>query len=161
MLKHTKRFYVLFIVIALIGSLTMGACGFHLSSQAVPPKNYTGTAISLLNQMPRPIGIIRHESVVSIQLYAEETEVSIAQGVRFLAWTFDCTVPGPIIELRQGEDVSLTLHRLDPRMTHSIDLHAAFVPPSHDFAPVLPRQSNTLHFAAGVPGVFMHVSLRI
>ena len=98
---------------------------------------------------------------MSIQLYAEETEVSIAQGVKFLAWTFDCTVPGPIIELRQGEDVSLTLHRLDPRMTHSIDLHAAFVPPSQNFAPVLPRQSNTLHFAAGVPGVFMHGSLRI
>ncbi|NMP21624.1 multicopper oxidase domain-containing protein [Sulfobacillus harzensis] len=131
----------------------LGACGSHPNPPASAPKT---TAEKPLNQPPRPMTLVRHGRKVTITMYAEETKVQIAPGVTFPAWTFDGTVPGPVIYLKQGDDVSLTLHNLDPRMPHSIDLHAALVAPNQNFTPVLPGQSKTIHFVASVPGVFMY-----
>lgn len=156
MLRHTKGVNVFFITIVSTILLTIGACGFHFSTPPLHPANYTKTVLPPLNQPPRPISIIHHGNSVSIQMYAEETEVWIAHGVSFPAWTFDGMVPGPTIELRQGEDVNLTLRNLDPRMAHSLDLHAALVPPNQDFISVLPGHSKTIHFVANIPGVFMY-----
>ncbi len=102
------------------------------------------------------MSLVRHGRDVTINMYTEETEVRIAPGVTFPAWTFDGTVPGPVIELRQGDHVSLTLHNLDPRMPHAIDLHAALVAPNKNFTAVLPGHSKTIHFVASIPGVFMY-----
>jgi|GEM_PF-4595423 len=79
----------------------------------------------MISQKPHPMQIVRHGSDVSIQMYTEETTVNVAPGVPFHAWTFDGVVPGPVILLKQGDHVALTLHNLDPLMAHSIDLHAA------------------------------------
>ena len=108
-----------------------------------------------LNQSPQPMRVTRHGDTVHIQIDTEETEVTIAPRVRFPAWTFDGTVPGPVIYLDQGARVTLTLHNLDPRMAHSIDLRAALVPPNEDFGPVLRGHSKTIRFVANVPGVFI------
>ncbi len=152
--SHKKRNSLSYIAATLtLGlALTAGGCG----AASNPPATPSGTHTKPLNQKPRPMTVVRHGNAVSIQMYAEETEVSIAPGVTFPAWTFDGTVPGPVIELRQGDHVTLTLHNLDPRMTHSIDLHAALVPPNADFTEILPGQSKTIHFVASVPGVFMY-----
>lgn len=113
-------------------------------------------SMKTLNQAPRPMRMIRHGHDVSIDMYTEETLVTIAPGVQFPAWTFDGTVPGPVLNLRQGDKVTLTLHNLDPRMSHSIDLHAAFVAPNQDFVDVAPGTSKTITFDASLPGVFMY-----
>lgn len=127
-------------------------CG---SNTNYSPSANSATTMKPLNQKPRPITEVRHGDDISIQMYTEETEVYIAPGVKFPAWTFDGTVPGPVIYLRQGDHVSLTLHNIDPRMVHSIDLHAALVPNS-DFSPILPGHSKTIRFVASIPGVFMY-----
>ena len=94
--------------------------------------------------------MMRSGKDVTINMYAAETKVHIAPGVTFPAWTFDGTVPGQVIYLREGDYVNLTLHCLDPRMAHSIDLHAALVPPNQDFTEVLPGHSKTIHFVARI-----------
>jgi len=76
--------------------------------------------------------------------------------VKFHAWTFDGTVPGPVLYLREGDHVTLTLHNIDPNMPHSIDLHAALVAPNQNFVDVPPGQSKTIHFDADLPGVYMY-----
>ncbi len=109
-----------------------------------------------INQKPRPLQFVRRGTHVAIQIYAEETTVHVAPGTPFHAWTFDGSVPGPTILLKQGDHVALTLHNLDPMMAHSIDLHAALVAPNMNFVDVPAGRSRTIHFVASVPGVFLY-----
>ncbi|SDW15710.1 nitrite reductase (NO-forming) [Alicyclobacillus hesperidum] len=113
-------------------------------------------AIDGIDQKPKRALVIRNGSCVSITMYTEETKVTIAPGVQFPAWTFDGTVPGPVLYLRQGDHVKLTLVNLDPRMAHSIDLHAAQIPPNQAFTDVPPGSSKTIKFDASTPGVFVY-----
>ncbi|RIV21706.1 nitrite reductase [Alicyclobacillaceae bacterium I2511] len=122
------------------------------SSESQP----SSASMNPLNQLPYPMKFIRHGQYVSMDLYTEETVVQIAPGVNFPAWTFDGTVPGPVLYLRQGDHVTITLHNLDPNMPHSIDLHAAQVAPNLAFSDVWPGKSKTLTFVASLPGVFMY-----
>ncbi|MCL6631466.1 MAG: multicopper oxidase domain-containing protein [Alicyclobacillus herbarius] len=109
-----------------------------------------------LNQRPVPMKVIRHGHQVHITMVSEETRVQIAPGKYYNAWTFDGTVPGPTLQLQQGDHVTLTLRNLDPKMSHSIDLHAALVSPNQTFVDVPPGKTKTIHFTAKVPGVYMY-----
>ncbi len=144
---------------ALIGLIMIASgCGIPgFSSKASPtPPATTSKAFQPLNQTPKPMLMVRQGNKVTIHLYAEETEVPIAPGVTFPAWTFDGTVPAPSLYLRTGDHVTLTLTNLDPKMAHAIDLHAALVLPGLDFTPVLPGQSKTIRFKAQLPGVYLY-----
>ncbi len=154
--KHQRRSQGVLVAAALALGLVVGGCGVPGGAHTSHSITQSADSLNPLNQTPRPMRRIRRGDAVSIQMYAEETEVMIAPGVTFPAWTFDGAVPGPVLYLRQGDHVTLTLHNLDPRMAHSIDLHAALVPPNQNFTPILPGQSKTIHFIASVPGVFLY-----
>lgn len=108
------------------------------------------------DQKPVPMRFSREGNRVQIDLYAEERNIEVEKGVRLHMWTFDGTVPGPVLYLQQGDQVTLRLHNIDPHMVHSIDLHAAMTAPNVSFADVPPGQTKTIHFVAAVPGVFMY-----
>ncbi|HZO49768.1 MAG TPA: multicopper oxidase domain-containing protein [Gaiellaceae bacterium] len=93
--------------------------------------------------------------VANVRLSINHRTVSIAPGIRYEAWTFGDTAPGPVIHVRQGQLVKVTLHNSSP-MPHSVDFHAAQVAPNVAFADVLPGASKTFSFVAKVPGVFMY-----
>ena len=93
---------------------------------------------------------------VNVELTAKRQLIKIAPGVKMKAWTFNGTVPGPVIRAREGDTVQVTLHNADSKMAHSIDLHAAQISPQTGFADVLPGQSRTFSFVARRPGVFMY-----
>src|SRR5262249_1325395 len=60
-------------------------------------------------------------NVVNVHLIAKEALLAIAPGEAYQAWTFDGTVPGPIIRVRQGQTIHFTLTNADTHMAHSID----------------------------------------
>jgi nitrite reductase (NO-forming) len=95
-------------------------------------------------------------STVDLQLTVKETLISIAPNVAYHAWTFNGTVPGPILRVRQGQTVNFTLIN-DSTMGHSIDFHAAQVPPNVDYRPI-PGGGGRLSFSftPNYPGVFMY-----
>lgn len=119
--------------------------------------------------------------VVDVHLTARPATVTIADGVKFRAWTFNGTVPGPVIRATEGDTVRITLtnshkgvhmkcrnrkgkalvrcHRynlLHAAMQHSVDFHAARVAPNLSFRNVAPGTSFTFEFQAGTPGVYMY-----
>lgn len=65
----------------------MAGCGSQPPSQSAAASQ--PSVLKPLNQTPRPMTVVRHGNHVDITMYAEETIVSIAPGVRFPAWTFD------------------------------------------------------------------------
>src|SRR5690242_5785059 len=90
----------------------------------VPHQTYNPTAPTALQG-----------STVNVTLTVKELLVSIAPGVVYHAWTFNGTVPGPVIRVRQGQTVHFTLVN-DGMMPHSIDFHAAQVPWNVDYQEV-------------------------
>jgi len=97
-----------------------------------------------------PAGPIAH-----VRLSIQHRVVSIAPGIRYDAWTFADTAPGPVIHVQQGQKVVVTLVNNAP-MTHSVDFHAAQVAPNLAFSDVMPGKSKSFSFIASTPGVFMY-----
>jgi nitrite reductase (NO-forming) len=94
-------------------------------------------------------------AVADVRLDISHSTVSIAPGIKYEAWTFGSTAPGPAIHVRVGQTVRVTLHNASP-MPHSVDFHAAQVAPNVAFSDVLPGKNKTFSFVAKVPGVFMY-----
>src|SRR5262249_26575126 len=95
-------------------------------------------------------------AVVNVTLVAMQRLISITPDVGYQAWTFNGTVPGPVIRVRQGQTIRFTLQNDDTKMAHSIDFHAAQTPPNVNYKTVLPGQSLTFEWHANYPGVFMY-----
>ncbi|HEU5216119.1 MAG TPA: multicopper oxidase domain-containing protein [Gaiellaceae bacterium] len=93
--------------------------------------------------------------VAHVHLSIADRVVSVAPGIRYEAWTFGATAPGPVIHVRQGQTVAVTLTN-GGAMPHSVDFHAAQVAPNVAFGDVAPGASKTFRFVASVPGVFMY-----
>jgi nitrite reductase (NO-forming) len=86
----------------------------------------------------------------------KDMTVQIAPGVRYNTWAFDGHgAPGPIVHVRQGQTVEMTLTN-GAAIPHSIDFHAARIAPNVAFRDVMPGQSFTFRFTANDPGVFMY-----
>jgi nitrite reductase (NO-forming) len=115
-----------------------------------------GNNMKQINQKPVPMKLTRHGQDVTIDMTTEETDVPIANGVTYHAWTFDGTVPGPVLYLQQGDHVTLNLTNLDPQMAHNIDLHALQAAPNITGVTVLPKQTKTIQFDVTTPGVYMY-----
>jgi nitrite reductase (NO-forming) len=98
---------------------------------------------------PAPAG-----DVANVRIGISHDTLSIAPGVKYDAWTFNGTVPGPVVHVRQGQLVRVTLHNTSP-MPHSIDFHAARIAPNLAFSDILPHQTKTFSFRANDPGVYM------
>jgi nitrite reductase (NO-forming) len=95
-------------------------------------------------------------AVVPVDLVAKHHKVKIADGVKMKAWTFNGTVPGPVIRAREGDTVEVSLHNADHHMAHSVDFHAAQISPQLGFSDVAPGETKRFSFVARRPGVFMY-----
>jgi nitrite reductase (NO-forming) len=95
---------------------------------------------------------------VIVHLEARELVKEIADGVRYNFWTFNGTVPGPMIRVRQGDTVELHLKN-DPssHMAHNIDLHAVMGPGGGAASTVTPPgHESVFEFKAMRPGTFIY-----
>lgn len=66
---------------------------------------------------------------VIVELEVLEQEMEIAEGVKYMFWTFGGTVPGSFIRVRQGDTVEFHLkNHPSSKMPHNIDLHGVTGP---------------------------------
>jgi nitrite reductase (NO-forming) len=105
-----------------------------------------------------PVGK-REPQVVKVSLVAQELEGKLdpVLGTTYEYWTFNGKVPGPMIRVRQGDTVELTLKNEGRLVSHSIDLHAALGPGGGmDLTEAKQGETKTFTFKAVVPGVFVY-----
>jgi nitrite reductase (NO-forming) len=104
---------------------------------------------------PAALPPVARGRVVHVHITVEDRVLQIAPGVRYVAWTFNGHVPGPIIHVRQGQrlDVTFTNHGTMP---HSLDFHSARVAADRAFRDVLPGHSLHVSFVAERPGVYLY-----
>jgi nitrite reductase (NO-forming) len=101
--------------------------------------------------------ITRHEpALVKVDMAIKQVVGELANGVGYRYWTFGGTVPGPMIRVRQGDTVELTLtNPPDMPVAHSINVHAAIGPGGGAFQ-IAPGQQNTFRFKAEHAGVWVY-----
>lgn len=114
-----------------------------------------GAAEAPKNTMPADAPAYRPAEVHRLDWVMTERRAEIAPGKVVQIWTFDDQVPGPVVRVRQGDEVEITI-RNEGRMPHSIDFHAARIAPDRAFRDVAPGESFTFSFTANDPGVFMY-----
>jgi len=105
-----------------------------------------------------PVGN-REPQIVKVSLVAQELEGKLNRvlGTTYEYWTFNGKVPGPMIRVRQGDTLELTLKNEGRLVSHSIDLHAALGPGGGmELTEAKQGESKTFTFKAAVPGVFVY-----
>ena len=107
-------------------------------------------ALALAGMLAGPMAAA-HADSRSFTLTAARKRVAIGAGMTYDAWTYDGEVPGPVMHVKQGEEV--TIH-LDNRTSeaHGIEVMAAQISPRHFSGD--PTAAVDYSFKAGVPGVF-------
>lgn len=106
-----------------------------------------------------PPAIARTEpALVEIELEAKEVLSEVAPGVTLNYWTFNGQVPGPMLRVREGDAVELTLKNHPTSLhVHSIDLHAVTGPGGGAAVmQVRPGESKKFRFLARNPGLYVY-----
>src|SRR6266542_1282654 len=93
--------------------------------------------------------------VADVHLVLKDVTVQIAPGIRYSAWAWAGGAPGPVIHVRQGQLVKITLTNKGA-IPHSVDFHAARIAPDKAFGDVFPGKSVSYSFRANDAGVFMY-----
>jgi nitrite reductase (NO-forming) len=93
-------------------------------------------------------------AVKAFRIPIKDATVEIAPRVTYKSWTFGGTVPGPVIRVRQGDLVRITLVN-QASLPHSIDFHAARIPMNQAFRTILPNDSLSFAFTARDPGAYL------
>ena len=106
-----------------------------------------------------PPPITRTEpTTVQVTLTTHEVTAELADGTTYDFWTFDYTVPGPMIRVMVGDTVELTLvNPPESASGHNIDLHAVNGPGGGAAVTnVMPGESKTFTFKALNPGIYVY-----
>src|SRR2546425_4210179 len=115
-----------------------------------------------LKPLPAPLvalPIDRTEpAYVRLDLTTQKVTAQLADGVAYDYWTFNGTVPGPMLRVREGDTVEINLHNAaDAGVTHSIDLHAVTGPGGGaKVMQIAPGADGSFKFEALNPGVYIY-----
>lgn len=94
------------------------------------------------------------------EVYLETTEVlaEIAPGITFNYWTFNETVPGPFLRVREGDIVKVTIKNNETSLHHhNVDFHAATGPGGGGAVSIVaPGETKEFTFKALNPGLFVY-----
>jgi len=95
---------------------------------------------------------------VSVEMTTKEQVAEIEPGVTYTYMTFGDQIPGPMIRVRRGDTVELTITNEESNsMPHNIDLHAVRGPGGGaEASMVTPGQTKTFRFKATYPGAFIY-----
>ncbi len=106
-----------------------------------------------------PPPITRTEpTTVQVALTAKEVVAELADGTTYAFWTFDGTVPGPLVRVMEGDTVEFTLtNDLSSVNGHNIDFHAVNGPGGGaEVTNVAPGETATFTWKALHAGAFVY-----
>jgi nitrite reductase (NO-forming) len=113
---------------------------------APAPVTYDATAPALLEG-----------EVHDIDLVITEQEMTVAKGFVQRVWTFNGTVPGPVIRVKVGD--TIRIHLKNPatnQLPHSVDFHASQVAWNDEMTSINPGEEKLYEWTADYAGVWMY-----
>jgi nitrite reductase (NO-forming) len=95
--------------------------------------------------------------VHDIELVITEREMIVAPGIVQIVWTFGDQVPGPVLRVKVGDTVRVTLVNPETnKLPHSIDFHASLVAWNDEMRSINPGEELVYEFTAKYAGVYMY-----
>jgi nitrite reductase (NO-forming) len=94
-----------------------------------------------------------HEFTLTVQ----EKVMTVAAGYSQAVWTFNGSVPGPVIRVKVGD--TITVHLKNPatnKLEHSVDFHASQVAWNDEMTSIKPGQQKDYTWTADYAGVWMY-----
>ena len=133
------------------------AAGSALAADAAPKPDAAADIVRLATDLPPPI-TRREPAVVKVNLVTQEVVGKIADGATFKYWTFNSKLPGPMVRVRVGDTVEVTLHNpADSMNIHNVDFHAVTGPGGGASATLAnPGETKTFTFKALQPGLYIY-----
>ncbi len=128
-----------------------------IAAKAAPVTSAEARDISMdPAKVPAPVGK-RGPATLRVDLKTVEVDGQLADGTTYRYWTFNGTVPGPMLRARVGDTVQVFItNDPDSAMVHSVDFHAVTGPGGGAaFLQVEPGQTKQLDFKALVPGLYV------
>lgn len=97
-------------------------------------------------------------TTVQVTLTAKEVTAELADGTTYTFWTFDGTVPGPMVRVMEGDTVEFTIvNDINNGNGHNIDFHAVNGPGGGAAVTnVAPGESKTFTWKALHAGAFVY-----
>ena len=157
----TVGFTALFLLFANISSATAGESTLF---QRGPFPEISRPA----NDLSTPIAR-NNDGLAVITLETREVVAELAPGTTYEYWTYNGTVPGPFLRVREGESVEIRLthpedededtqkHEVAGHEKHSIDLHAVTGPGGGAaLTQVKDGETKIFRFKADRPGIYVY-----
>lgn len=149
------RFVKLFVPVVMIAAATAGAAlGDAKPAPAVERIDFDKTVRPTTPAYDARLAPASPAPVKEFRIPIKDATVQIADSTPYRAWTLGGTVPGPVLRVRQGDSVRITVVNEAP-MPHSIDFHAARIPANVAYRMIMPHDSIQFAFVARDPGAFL------
>ncbi len=154
-----------------IGNMNMGTAtpmsqsGDEMTGMNEPPVPDEGVPLATEKQGAQPLEYKLDNEVKVFSLTAKPVKWPITGGTTVTAWTYNGTVPGPLIRVNEGDKIRVVLKNELPEAT-SIHWHGLPVPNNQDGVaepavtqkPIMPGETYTYEFIAKPAGTFMYHS---
>ena len=95
---------------------------------------------------------------LTFDMVTTEVEGRLSDGSTYRYWTFDNTVPGPMLRVRQGDTVTINLKNAEDSVNiHSVDFHSVTGPGGGAaVTQVRPGETKSFTFKALHPGLYVY-----
>jgi len=131
----------------ILGSPATLAAPVHAPSR----ERNVSTASDTLMSPPVLVNISRAPRTVEVNLTAESTRLSLRPGTTTDVFTYNGSIPGPTLEMREGDSVIVHFYNKLPEET-TIHWHGLHVPVTSDGSPFYPIKPGGKHdYAFRVP----------
>lgn len=141
-MKHYLKSFISIFITALI--ISCNSSGNKTKTDPMTMK-VEGSSVAELTSppfVPKPVGK-RPPTKLTVNMEILEKEGEMADGVKYIYWTYGGSVPGSFIRTRVGDEVEFHLkNHPNNKLPHNIDLHAvtgpgggaksSFVAPGHE-----------------------------
>ena len=95
--------------------------------------------------------------LIDVEMVVEEKLATVAEGYVQQIWTFNGTMPGPVIRTEVGDTVRV--HLINPpeaTASHSVDFHASQVAWNDEMRSIAPGEELIYEFTTDYAGVWMY-----
>lgn len=134
------------------GKVEHPAVAFGTHRQASPADTFSPPAV-FVDHSPAP-------DTVEVTITAEPTRLSLLPDAESDMWAYNGSVPGPTLEMKEGDHVIVHFRNGLPEETtvHWHGLHLPFVSDGSPFHPIAPGESYTYRFTvpSGTAGTYLY-----
>lgn len=125
------------------------------------PQEQADSEFPDLSKDPREVGERvgdREPKHITVDLETTEVEAQLGSNSSYKFWTFNDTVPGPMIRVREGDTVTVNMtNSIDSNHIHSVDFHSVTGPGGGAaVTQAAPGHTKSFTFKALQPGLYVY-----